>query len=184
MYDDTRLLLRGLGVLGASFLVLATFLPWFSYQVLLPAGRVVTVLDIGVSLWAVTTVAATLFVVGGVVAAVMLTVVASRLAGVVTALVGLGAVAYTVVRCFSIPDLGINRVASILPTAHATTTLEGGLFLGMAGGLMLLFASLADLLPAKGDEARAPATEEASAPGRSRMRRRRGVPVSGRGVRR
>jgi hypothetical protein len=128
--------------------VIATFLPWYSFDVVVPTGPIVHIFAVPITLWGLTTVAPVLILVGGVVALVCLAMIDSRIAGIVEAVVGLGIVAYGIVRCFDIPNLGIhltNVTAGIKPA----TVLESGPILSIGAGLMLLMGSLGDLLPGR-----------------------------------
>jgi hypothetical protein len=179
MSEETKAVLRGLGVLGASAVVLSTFVSWYSYEVLFRTGPGAQVFDAPVTLWNLTTLAPVLLVAGSCVALAMIALVTSRVAGVVTALIGLGVEAYAVVRAFEIPSVAASGIAGGLPSVAATTVLDGGVFLAMSGGVLLVVASLADLLPS---EEVAPATATTS--GRTGPRRRRSVPGPGRTIQR
>jgi hypothetical protein len=160
MAVDTRALLRGLGALGATIAAVATFIPWYVYEVVIPAGAITHVFAVGITLWGLTTLAPILIVVGATAALICFAIVEPRWAGAVEALVGLGITAYALVRCFDIPNLGVNASGR---GPRAATVLEGGPFLALSGSLMLLAGSLADLLPARGDAA----VSDAPAPKRS-----------------
>jgi hypothetical protein len=108
MSSDTRALLRGAGSLGATLAVLATFLPWYVFDVAVPARGGRQLFAVPVTLWGVATLAPVLIVAGALAALVCLTVVTARWAGAVEALVGLGIAAYAIVRCFDVPDLAVD----------------------------------------------------------------------------
>jgi hypothetical protein len=146
MINDSRALARGLGALGATLAVIATFLPWYSFDVVVPARPLVHIFSVPITLWGLTTIAPVLILVGAVAALVCLAMIDSRVAGIVEALVGLGITAYAVVRCFDIPNLGFH-LADASPGINAGTVLEGGPILSIGAGLMLLMGSLGDLLP-------------------------------------
>jgi hypothetical protein len=161
MFSDTRAALRGLGALGATVAVIATFLPWYVFDVVLPLGGVTHRFAVAATLWDVTTLAPVLIVVGAAVALVCLSIVGARWAGPVEALIGLGITAYALVRCFDIPNLGVAGLrGGPGGTAGAGTELGGGTLLAVSGGIMLLLGSLGDLLPspeadgATGEQAR------------------------------
>jgi hypothetical protein len=69
-------------------------------------------------------------------------------AGIIAGLLGLGITAYCVVKCFDLPDFGpTGDVNSFLPvqggsglaaSAHASTTLNAGPFVGILGGLLIV----------------------------------------------
>jgi hypothetical protein len=151
MSTDTRALLRSLAALGATVAVLATFLPWYRFEVVIPPlGRVPAhIFSVPVTLWGFTTLAPILIVVAAVVAMTCITMIDGRVAGVVTGLVGLGILAYAIVRAADVPSLAVPGPAAAV---HAVTRLDGGPFLALAGGLMLTIGALGDLAPA-GDEA-------------------------------
>lgn len=167
LFGDTRAVLRGLAALGATFAVLATFFPWYVFEVVVPAGGVTHIFAVPITLWDLTTLAPILIVVAAVVALVCLAMVDSRVAGVVEALIGLGITVYALVRCFDVPALGVDALPPAVPRGggRAATQLAGGTFVAMAGGLMLLIGSLADLLPDRGAQA-APAPAAQPAPAR------------------
>jgi hypothetical protein len=161
MFTDTRALLRGLGALGATAAAMATFLPWYVFAVVFAPAGVTHAVAVPVTLWGLTTLAPILIVTGATAALVCLAMVDERWAGVIEALIGLGIAVYALVRCFDIPALGVNTVSQILPGAKAATTLEGGPFLALTGGLMLLAGSVGDLLPGAPERpAPPPAAEE------------------------
>ena len=167
LFGDTRAVLRGLAALGATFAVLATFFPWYVFEVVLPAGGVTHAFAVPITLWDLTTLAPIIIVAAAVVALVCLAMIDSRVAGVVEALVGLGITVYAVVRCFDVPALGVDALPAAVPRGggRAATQLAGGTFVGMAGGLMLLVGSLADLLPEREAQATpAPGAQRAPAP--------------------
>jgi hypothetical protein len=166
---DPRAVLRGLAAVGTTIAFLAMFLPWYLFEVILPARGGTAVFSVPVTLWNVTTLAPILIAVGAVAALACLTLVTARWAGAVEALVGLGIVAYAIVRAFDVPDLGVAPAGA----ANAATRVGGGIFLAVAGGLMLLIGSLGDLLPAEREPG---AAEEQPAPGRRFEREAAGAP--------
>jgi hypothetical protein len=163
MINDSRSLARGLGALGATLAVIATFLPWYSFDVVLFAGPMVHMFAVPITLWGLTTIAPVLIVVGAVAALVCFAMIDSRVAGIIEALVGLGITAYAVVRCFDIPNLGVQP-ANALPGIKAATALESGPILSIGAGLMLLMGSLGDLLPLREHVGEAEAPAEAGVP--------------------
>ena len=52
---------------------------------------------------------------------------------------------YSIVRCFDIPNLGVQTLPGGL---RAVTQLEGGPFIELSGGLLLVLGGLGDLLTA------------------------------------
>jgi hypothetical protein len=172
MYTDTRALLRGVAALGATIAFLATFFPWYLFEVVFPTGRVTHVFAVSITLWNFTTLAPVLITLGAVVTLACLTLVASRWAGAVEALVGLGILVYAIVRGFDVPDLGVSPGGRV----DAATDVGGGTFLAIAGGLMVLIGSLGDLLLSPGEPEGAAETPEPGA------RFERGAPRPTRGV--
>jgi hypothetical protein len=177
MSDYTRSLLRSLGILGAILVVLSPFFSWYSYEVVVQSGRVTNIFDVAMTLWGLTTLAPILLSAGAVAALVVMTLVTSRAAALATALIGLGVVAYALVRCFDIPDLGVSALAN-RPRVDAATSVDAGIFLAISGGALLVIAALGELLPSRAAES---TPETAALGGRPRLgRRRRGAPASGR----
>jgi len=88
-------------------------------------------------------------VAGAVASLILLALVDSRIAGALTALIGVAIAAYAVVRCFDIPNLGIRDLGQTAGQVRADTKLDGGPFLALTGGILLALGSLADLLPAR-----------------------------------
>lgn len=160
MSVPSRAASRALGSVGATVVAVATFVAWYDFDVVFDAGGVTHVVEVPVDLWSTSSLAAALLL-GAAVAAVVLMNLpwgpAAGRAAVVVALIGLGIAAYAAVRCFALPDLGMDAapVAAGLPAAAALTHLDGGPFLALAGALMLI-AGAAGLLPGSAD-AREPA---------------------------
>lgn len=150
MFEDFKLVSRVCGAVGASVILLATFLPWYSFEVVLPVrGTPLHFFAVTSTLWGFTTLAPILVVVGAFVALVLLAVGEGRLTGIVTALIALAIVVYAAVRCFDLPSLGVALVGpSRVVATTAVTTLEGGTFVALAGGLMLAIGALGSLWPA------------------------------------
>jgi hypothetical protein len=103
------------------------------------------------SLWELTTLAPVLLVVAGALGAALLLFSipgSGRAAAAVAGLFGLAIVAYCVVKCFDLPDLGpTGDVTAFLPvpggagtgaSAHASTTVNAGPFVGIVGGLLMV----------------------------------------------
>lgn len=130
MFNDTKTLLRVTGALGATFAIVATFLPWYEFAVILRLGRVTHIFDLATTLWSFTTVAPILIVVGGFVALVCFAILESSIAGLLNALIGLAIVVYAAVRCVNVPTLGV---------------VAGGALLALAGGLMMMTAAVGEL---------------------------------------
>jgi hypothetical protein len=170
MDADIRAALRGLGAVGAIIAAFATFVAWYSFQVVLGGGGVLNVFGVPATLWGVTTLAPILLSIGAVVALFCITMSDSRAAGAIAALIGIGITAYAIVRCFDLPSLGVRALAPLAPGARAATTLEGGPFLEIVGGIMIALGSLPNLVGAP-EEAQAPAGAERGG------RFRRGAPA-------
>jgi hypothetical protein len=171
MYTDTRSVLRSLGALGATVAVISTFLPWYAFEVILPARGLTHVFVVPITLWEQTALAAILITLGAILALACLTVVVARWAGAVEALIGLGIAVYALIRALDVPGLGVDVAPG---AARATTEVAAGTFLAMAAGAMVLIGSLADLRPAPEEvDAVGPG---ASRPGTGSGRFRRGAP--------
>ena len=119
-----------MGALGATIAIVATFLPWYEFGVILQVGRVTHVFDVATALWGYTTVAPILIVVGGFVALVSFTLSELQAARVLAALIGLAVAVYAIVRCADAPVLAV---------------LAGGAPLALAGGLMMMIGGIGDL---------------------------------------
>ena len=130
IFTDTKTLLRVTGTLGATFTIVATFLPWYEFAAILRAGSVTHIFDLATTLWTFTTVAPILIVVGGSVALVCFAILESSIAGILNALIGLAIAVYAVVRCVDVPALGV---------------VAGGTLLALAGGLMMMIAAVGEL---------------------------------------
>jgi hypothetical protein len=147
MSDYTRSMLRLFGFLGGGLVVLGTFVAWYSYEVVITTAPVAHVFVVPVDLWSLYPGAAALLVAGAV--AIMLLVgvpalAARRAVGVAAGLLGLGITVYAAIRCFEIPDLGVGPIGGAL---EAETNLDGGPFLTLAGGALLVLGSLPVVLP-------------------------------------
>jgi hypothetical protein len=109
------------------------------------------VVAVPVDLWSTSSLAAGILLAVAVAAVVLLSVESAPAgrAAVVVAVMGLGVAAYAAVRCFVLPDLGMDvapAVAGPGAAVGAQTHLDGGPFLALAGALMLI-AGAAGLLP-------------------------------------
>jgi hypothetical protein len=156
MSDDSSRVLPLTVAIGGSMTLFATFLPWYSFEVVLPVGRVVHIFAVTTTLWGFTTLAPILIIAGASAALVLATLLSRPLSNVVIALIGLAIFVYAIVRCFDIPNLGVQ----VLPGGiQAVTQLEGGPFIELSGGLLLVLGALGDLLAAPvaaGDGSRFP----------------------------
>jgi hypothetical protein len=144
-------------IVGAVVVFIATAISWYTHDV-----SFATSVD-GVSyassksyaLWDLTTLAPVLLVVAAALGAGLLlfsTSGASRPAAAVAGLLGLAIVAYCVVKCFDLPDLGpTGDITGFLPvsggagagaSAHASTTVNAGPFVGIVGGLLMVAGAL------------------------------------------
>lgn len=141
--------MRALGALGATLAVIATMLPWYSFDVIYSVRGIASVFAVPVSLWGLTTVAPILITVGAVLALLCLALISSRVAGIVTGLVGAGILAYAIYRSVNVPNLGHPRVGPI----RAATVLESGAIFAIAAGGMLLISGIADVLLPESDVA-------------------------------
>jgi hypothetical protein len=139
-------MLRTFGNVGAAIVVMATFVAWYDFQVALAVPGAVFVVP--VSLWSLYPAAAGLLCAG---AAVVLLIVnvpslsAQRAAGAVACALGAAITVYSAVRIFDIPDLGVFRVprpGGGAGALAANTDLDGGPFLALIGGFMLILGAL------------------------------------------
>jgi hypothetical protein len=140
-------MLRLFGILGAGLVVLGTFVAWYSYEVVITAPPVAHVFVVPVDLWSLYPLAAALLVAGAVAIMVLVSVpalAARRAAGMAAGLLGLGITVYGAIRCFDTPHLGVGPIGGVL---QAETNLDGGPFLTLTGGGMLILGSLPVLLP-------------------------------------
>ncbi|HWF36350.1 MAG TPA: hypothetical protein VG295_13310 [Solirubrobacteraceae bacterium] len=143
--STNRISLTFTTAVGAGIAVLATVLPWYSFDVILPVAGVIHVFAVTVTLWGLTTLAPILILAGAVVALIFAAAVEWRLAGLVTGLIGTAICVYAVVRWLDIPSLGIKTLAVPVP---AITQVEAGPFAALAGGVILLVGAIVDLLTA------------------------------------
>lgn len=142
-----------LAIVGAVVVFIATAISWYTHDV----SFATSVDGVGYAssksyaLWDLTTLAPVLLVVAAALGAGLLlfsTPGSGRAAAAVAGLLGLAIVAYCVVKCFDLPDLGpTGDVAGFLPvpgeagaaaSAHASTTLNAGPFVGIVGGLLMV----------------------------------------------
>jgi hypothetical protein len=168
MTNLTRSTLQAFGMLGAVLIALATFVSWYSYEVVFAAGRVVHVFQVPVDLWGPYTLAAILLLAGAVFGLVFLSLPASvspRAAGLAVLAIAIAIGVWALIRCLDIPSLGVNELATPARGATASTVLDGGPFLALAGAVMLAMGSLSILLPAReAEEAGAPAAARGTPP--------------------
>jgi hypothetical protein len=101
-----------------------------------------------------------------------------RRAAVAAAVVGAGITVFAVVRLFDVPDLGFATLAASRTAVRAGTSLDGGPFLALGGGLVLTAGAAGVLLAAP---ARPPAPGRARRRPRRAGRRTRGRPTPTRG---
>ncbi|HET9119393.1 MAG TPA: hypothetical protein VFN72_02570 [Solirubrobacterales bacterium] len=142
-----------LAIIGAVVVFVATAISWYTRDVSFATNAT----GIGYSssesltLWDVTTLAPVLLVIGAAVGGALVLFAppsSARIAGATAGLFGLGITAYCVVKCFDVPDLGpTGAVNSFVPvpggsgvgvSAHASTVLDAGPFVGILGGLLLV----------------------------------------------
>jgi hypothetical protein len=145
MFEDGRVAARVCAGAGASIALFATFLPWYSFEVVLPTGRFIHVFAVTTTLWGFTTVAPILLIAGSVAAVAVAGAFYGRLAGPLLALMGLAILVYGVVRCFDVPNLGIGLFSPVgIREAGAVTELEGGPFVELGGGLLIVIGALGE----------------------------------------
>lgn len=168
--STNRISLTFTTVVGAGIVVLATALPWYSFDVILPVTGVIHVFAVTVTLWGLTTLAPILILAGAVVALIFAATVDWRLAGLVTGLIGTAICVYAVVRCFDIPSLGVKALPVPVP---AITQVEAGPFAALSGGVILVVGAIVDLLTAPSG-----ARSRRLAAARERTNRPAGMPPS------
>lgn len=152
MEPATRALLRALGTFGAVLVVVATFVSWYSYEVLLPLRRAPHSFQVPVNLWTFDTLAAFLLLAGAVAAAVLLNLPTDwlpRAAGIAAAAIGLAMAIYSAIRCFDIPDLGVTNLVRPVAgtTPRARTHLDGGPLLALSGSIVTVIGSIGAIAP-------------------------------------
>lgn len=145
--DETTSTLRGLGVVGAAAVVVATFVAWYRFDVVFQVGRVQRHFAVPVNLWDDNTVAALLLLAGAALVAVLLNLPSAwmpREAALAAAAVGLAMAVYALVRVIDIPDLGVIPVG-LAPDRAAPRTAthrDGGAFLALAGALTVTLCAV------------------------------------------
>jgi hypothetical protein len=145
MSDDNTRILPITATIAVSMVLFSTFLPWYSFEVVLPVQRVVHIFFVTTTLWGITTVAPIVIIAASFAAFVLSMIGPRPVANVIIALTGVGVLAYGIVRCFDVPVLGVQIVRGGLP---ASTQLEGGPFIELSGGLLFVLGALGDLLTA------------------------------------
>ncbi len=143
VFNDSRRVLPIIAAIGGALVVFATVLPWYSFDVVLPAGRVVHIFAVTAAQWDFTTLAPILELAGALAALLIAGLVPRPAANVIIALIGLAIFVYGLVRCLVVPSLGVELLPGGLP---AVTQLEGGPFIELLGGGILLLGALGDLL--------------------------------------
>ena len=168
-----------LAIVGAVVVFLATAISWYTRDVSFAtnAAGVGYASSKTYTLWDLTTLAPLLVVVAAAAGAGLVLFTSSgsaRPATVVAGLLGLGITTYCVVKCFDLPDLGpTGAVNSFLPvqggsgigvSAHASTGLGAGPFVGIVGGLFIVASALGlpATAPQPSSSRRASATAEAA----------------------
>jgi hypothetical protein len=143
VFDDSRRVLPITAAIGATIVVFSTVLPWYSFDVVLPAGRVTHIFAVTVTQWGFTTLAPILELAGALAVLLIAGLVPRPAANVSVALIGLAMFVYGLVRCFVVPSLGVELLPGGVP---AVTRLEGGPFIELLGGGILWLGALGDLL--------------------------------------
>jgi hypothetical protein len=144
-------------IVGAVVVFIATAISWYTHDVSFATNinGVSYASSKSYALWDLTTLAPVLLVVAAALGGGLLlfsTPGSGRAAATVAGLFGLAIVAYCVVKCFDLPDLGpTGDVTGFLPlpggagagaSAHASTTLNAGPFVGIVGGLLMVAGAL------------------------------------------
>jgi hypothetical protein len=169
-----------LAIIGAVVVFLATAISWYTRDVSFAtnAAGVGYASSKTYTLWDLTTLAPVLLLVAAAAGAGLVLLASpgsARPAAAIAGLLGLAIATYCVVRCFDLPDFGpTGAVNGFLPvqggqgigvSAHASTVLDAGPFVGILGGLFIVSAALG--LPGKAPQAlssrrRSTATAEAA----------------------
>ena len=142
-----------LTVVGAVVVFVATAISWYTRDVSFATnvGELSYTSSKSYTLWDLTTLAPVLLVIAAALGAGLVLFSApssARIAAALAGLFGLGITAYCAVKCFDLPDLGpTGDLNSLLPvpgaagaaaSAHASTVLDAGPFVGIAGGLLMV----------------------------------------------
>jgi hypothetical protein len=146
-----------MAIVGAVVVFIATAISWYTHDV----SFATSVDGVGYAssksyaLWDLTTLAPILLVVAAALGAGLLlfsTPEAGRAAASVAGLFGLAIVAYCVVKCFDLPDFGptgdvkgflpVPGGAGVAASAHASTVLNAGPFVGIVGGLLMVAGAI------------------------------------------
>jgi hypothetical protein len=144
---STRSVLRVVGTVGAVLIAVATFVSWYDYEVLFRLGRARRSFDVPVNLWTFDLLAAFLLLAGAVAGSVLLNLPTDwlpRQAGIAAAVLGVAMGAYAAVRCFDVPDLGVDQLVRAIGGRHPRpqTHLNGGPFLALGGSVLLIAGSV------------------------------------------
>jgi hypothetical protein len=163
-----------LAIVGAVVVFVATAISWYTRDISFATnvGGVGYASSKSYTLWDLTTLAPVLLVIAAALGAGLVlfsTASSARVAAVLSGLLGLGITAYCVVKSVNLPDFGpTGAVNSFLPvqggsglgvSAHASTVLDAGPFVGIVGGLLMVAGAvgLAGEAPeTASDEQRAP----------------------------
>jgi hypothetical protein len=158
-----------LAIVGTVVVFIATAITWYTHEVSFATniGGVDYTSSKSYALWDLTTLAPVLLVVAAVLGAGLLlfsTPGSARAPAGLAGLFGLAIVAYCVVRCFDLPDFGatgdvngflpVPGGAGVVASAHASTVLNAGPFVGIVGGLLMVAGAFG--LARASAEARAP----------------------------
>lgn len=145
-----------LAIVGAVVVFIATAISWYTRDVSFAtdAAEVGYASSKSYTLWDLATLAPVLLVAAAAGAGLLLLTSSgsARPAGAIAGLLGLGITAYCVVKCFDLPDFGpTGAVNSFLPvqggsgigvSAHASTGLDAGPFVGIVGSLLIVAGAL------------------------------------------
>jgi hypothetical protein len=142
-----------LAIVGAVVVFVATAISWYTRDVSFATnvGEVGYASSKSYTLWDLTTLAPVLLVIAAALGAGLVlfsTPGSARVAAALAGILGLGITAYCVVKCFDIPDLGptgdvngflpVQGAAGVTASAHASTVLNAGPFVGIVGSLMMV----------------------------------------------
>jgi hypothetical protein len=133
-----------LGILGAAIVVTSTFVSWYTFDVAVSIAGVADVFVVPVTLWNYAPIAAALLVLAAVVGVALYALppeLASRPMRIGAGVLGLAVAAYALYRCLDVPELGLPAAAG-----RTDTTVDGGPFLALGGGILQALGALPALM--------------------------------------
>jgi hypothetical protein len=145
--DDRYLLARAFAFLGGMAAAVSTLIAWYDFEIVLDNGRITHLFEVPVNLWNENALAAALLLGASLVAMALLVVppaVGVRWPSIVASLIGVGILAYALIKCFDAPSLGIRSPNH--PAIQARTYIDGGPLLAIIGGVMIALGGLVVLV--------------------------------------